>query len=76
MVASMEDEIATLRTRLAAQEARAQRVEQALRECLVELEAAVLLLAREGVIHSASLGKDKRDGFRAALSQPAATGEG
>jgi hypothetical protein len=40
----------------------------ALQDCLSELEAAVNMLAREGVIHSPNIGKNKRDGFRALIN--------
>jgi hypothetical protein len=64
---SMQAEITRLRARLAAQEARAQRVEQA---------ARTLVLAWEAIV----LDPDTQEGLlmdlRAALSQHAATGEG
>ena len=47
---------------------RSAKIEEALVECLKELEAAIKILAREGIIHSTDLGKETRDGFRAALS--------
>jgi hypothetical protein len=42
---------------------------QALYECLDELEAAIGLLAKGGLIPSVNIGKKKRDGFRAILAE-------
>jgi hypothetical protein len=66
-LANAEKEIADLRALLAAQEARAQRVEAALRRI-----AGTPRVDMEWVEHAVWM----RDVARAALSQPAATGEG
>ena len=41
----------------------------ALRDCLREVDACIRVLAREGIIQSENVGKDKRDKFRKALAE-------
>jgi hypothetical protein len=41
----------------------------ALRDCLREVDACIRVLAREGIIQSENVGKDKRDEFRKALAE-------
>jgi hypothetical protein len=67
-------EVAPLRALLAAQEARAQRVEAALRGALTDI---LLLNGMDfGADTAAEVMSEARSIARAALSQPAATGEG
>jgi hypothetical protein len=44
-----------------------EKLREALRDCLAELEAAVGMLYNGGLIHSKNIGKAKRDGFRALI---------
>ena len=45
-----------------------EKLREALCDCLAELEAAVGMLYRGGLIHSKDIGKDKRDGFHALIN--------
>jgi hypothetical protein len=58
----LEAALAAAEERAAKAEARAARLKEALRGCMEELEAAIHMLHREGIIRSPNLG-----GFRAAL---------